>query len=181
MDCSVNGQCPMLNDQGKPQAVRMTHGYRQLGELRTCRLDGAGIKDKANMPIISATKTEGGSLTIAFPDVCVCPAPPGGAVPIPYPSIAKTAVAQQTQVAQKVPVAPSPGASAAGTQTEIQQLRGRLSSVHQQMLGLHGSRPEQWQALLKDYAVTASALYRTLEVIVQLESRRASSISSILQ
>jgi hypothetical protein len=121
--------------------------------------------------------TEG--LSIVFPDVCAVPVSPGSSRPVAYPPIAKTA--QQIQVAQRAGQKSSPAANAINIQSEIQQLRARLGSVHQQLLGLPGTRPEQWQELLTDYAVAASALYRTLEVQVQLEARRQQAVGSIAQ
>jgi hypothetical protein len=130
--------------------------------------------------MFSSTKKEG--LSITFPDVCITPVSPGSSSPVPYPTIAKTALASQMQTAQKVPVSgsTSPTAGAIAMKAEIQQLRGRLSSFHQQMLNLPGSRAEQWQALLRDYAVTASALYRTLETeaSLQMEARKMNTVSS---
>jgi hypothetical protein len=123
------------------------------------------------------TRSEG--VSIVFPSVCTIPAPPGSLTPVAYPPIAKTA--QQVQVAQKTGLKSSAAASAINIQSEIQQLRGRLSGLHQQLVALPGTRPEQWQAVLTEYAVAASALYRTLEVQVQSEARHQGTVSSITQ
>ena len=91
--------------------------------------------------------------------------------------MAKTA--SQIQAAQKSPVnrtgSPAVAMKTAGNSVapEIQQLKARLGSLHQQILGLPGTRPDQWQSLLKDYAATASALYRTLGVGLEMQVGQA--------
>ncbi|MEW5801042.1 MAG: DUF4150 domain-containing protein [bacterium] len=39
---------------------------------------------------LSVVHKDSGGVTIAFPDVCKTPAPPGPPIPIPYPNIAKS-------------------------------------------------------------------------------------------
>jgi hypothetical protein len=51
---------------------------------------------------------------------------------------------------------------AGSTVMEAQQLRARLNAVHQQILNLPAQDPNQWQRLLEEYAVAASALYMTI-------------------
>jgi hypothetical protein len=42
----------------------------------------------------------------------------------------------------------------------VSKLQARLGTLHQQIKMLPADRPERWQALLQDYLVTASALYK---------------------
>jgi hypothetical protein len=50
----------------------------------------------------------------------------------------------------------------AAKKTEAQQLRGRLATLTAKLQNLTSKDPAQWQSVLQDYAVTASALYVTL-------------------
>jgi hypothetical protein len=50
----------------------------------------------------------------------------------------------------------------AAKKTEAQQLRGRLATLTAKLQNLTSNDPAQWQSVLQDYAVTASALYVTL-------------------
>jgi hypothetical protein len=80
------------------------------------------------------------STTLAFPDVCHTPGVPGGMVPIPYPSMATTAVSSQRR---KV------------------QLQARLNLSNARLQALRTSDANEWQKVLEEYLVLASALYRT--------------------
>ena len=128
--------------------------------------------------------SKGGGFTVAFPDVCKTPTP-AGPVPIPYPNIAQTAQAKQQ--AKKVKVggnaAALKGKSAfkkstgneaatrslgAGVMSpkargEVLSLKARMNALNVKIQGLSLDQPEQWQGVLQDYAVTASALYTTLK------------------
>jgi hypothetical protein len=128
---------------------------------------------------IFPASSKGGGICIAFPDVCKMPAPPAPFAPIPFPNIATTAAAGQKKakvsggkVAQKkgsglqrsVGDAPGTvgGVKSAVAMSEAQALRGRLSTLNQQLQRLPATAPDQWQGILQDYAVTAAALYKTL-------------------
>jgi hypothetical protein len=124
-------------------------------------------------------------ISIAFPDVCKTPAP-GGAVPIPYPNTATTALRSQQKraggIAQKTPV---PGVTtskpanqgpaelmASSFDVKVEgknvarfeelQLHNSLSQVNARLQALRTRDPNEWQRVLTEYAVLASALYRTL-------------------
>jgi hypothetical protein len=137
-------------------------------------------------------------MTIAFPDVCHTPAPPGpagpGGVPIPYPNFAQTAVKTQQQsgggavstktpVTSKTPVVTKQGGSvnvqmgspnvisergfagitgSPAMHNEIAQLKSALSQLHSRLQSLRAGDPDEWQKVLQDYAVAASALYVTM-------------------
>lgn len=103
-------------------------------------------------------------VTIAFPDVCHIPAPPTGPLPIPYPSFAKTATAAQQR---RKAVASTPTAVArsagdeAGVMSEVGTLKAKLTQLNTRLQSLPAFDPNQWQAVLQEYAVLASALYLT--------------------
>lgn len=125
-----------------------------------------------------------GGLSIAFPDVCKTPVPLAGGLPIPYPNIATTAAAKQKTGSKTAPAVTKKvaghqagliggvksgtlrsvksGTASAVAQGEALQLRNRMHALNQQLQGLPATQPELWQAVLEDYAVTASALYVTL-------------------
>jgi hypothetical protein len=122
--------------------------------------------------------SKSGGFTVAFPDVCKTPAAPGP-IPIPYPNIAQTAKAKQSAtkvklqgkaVTQKSTFSRSAGDEAGGiggfksskVQGEVMALKARLNALNVKLQGLSPQRPQLWQAALEDYAVTASALYTTL-------------------
>ena len=50
----------------------------------------------------------------------------------------------------------------AATKLEISQLRGALNQLNIKLQSMTTTDPNQWQAVLQEYAVTASALYTTL-------------------
>jgi hypothetical protein len=54
------------------------------------------------------------------------------------------------------------GTPVPNTLAEVQQLRSRMTSAHQQLIALPAGDPDKWQSLLQEYAVSASALYVTL-------------------
>ena len=114
-------------------------------------------------------------VTIAFPDVCKTPAPPNP-VPIPYPDIAKSAQSKQ-QHKKPAPAAINKASSfsrrsgdeggrTGGIKTnvlpEATALKNRLNTINTKIQGLSPQQPKLWQEALEDYAVTASALYTTL-------------------
>ena len=113
-----------------------------------------------------------GGMSIVFPDVCKTPTP-GGPVPIPYPNIAKTALATQKKTASKPGAVKSPFSTMAGggkalgkapasdAVKEIQELRTMLNQLNVKLQGLPTHDPDQWQKVLQDYVVAASALYVT--------------------
>jgi len=126
--------------------------------------------------------SKGGGFAVAFPDVCKTPTPPGP-IPIPYPNIAKTAQEKQSKqvkvggkvagLRNKSSFKKSTGNEAATrsfgagvisakAQSEVTTLKARLNSLNVKMQGLSPNQPERWQSTLQDYAVTASALYTTL-------------------
>jgi len=133
-----------------------------------------------NMSVVHKSSN---GITIAFPDVCKSPVPVGGGVPIPYPNIAKSATAAQksnkTKVTtKKVVTKGSAYSKSYGDQPgtlrgkvssknvsqhagEIQQLKGMLNGLHNKLQAMKSNDPNEWQAVLQDYAVAASALYMT--------------------
>ncbi len=127
-------------------------------------------------------------MSMGFPDVCKTLIPASGTIPIPYPNIAKTAKEKTKTASKTTATKPSSFTKTAGNeagmtrgvisptasrpamvqtkvsntvQIEVQRLRAQMSSIHQQILMLKASNPDQWQKLLEDYCVTASALYIT--------------------
>lgn len=133
------------------------------------------------------TSTKSGSnLSITFPDVCKNPAPPAGSTttPLPYPNIAKSAIAkaqQKTNPGVKQPVAASAFSATQGNQAgtlkgmvavggrpnvivsgEIQGLKGLLGTLNVKLQNMTSKDPNEWQIVLQEYAVAASALYVTL-------------------
>lgn len=119
---------------------------------------------------------KGGGISIFFPDVCKTPAG-AGATPIPYPNIAKTASAAQktkktasTKVMTKGSTFSRSRGDAAGTlkgvasskvQGEILGLKGMLNQLNGKLQRMTTSDPNEWQVVLQEYAVVASALYVT--------------------
>lgn len=124
-------------------------------------------------------------LTISFPNVCKLPSSPAPFVPIPYPSFAKTAVKNQKKTGmtlKKAPVTlskgsepgtlksvvsstnkgPVPVVGAPAVSGEISMIRGALAQLHNKLSSMSSSDPNEWQKVLQDYAVTASALFVTL-------------------
>jgi hypothetical protein len=119
------------------------------------------------------------AICIAFPDVCKTPTPVGP-IPIPYPNIAQTAQAKQQSNKVKVGgksvfTKSSNFKTSRGDQPgtirgvmsnkvmgETSALKARLNAVNVKLQGLSPQQPRLWQAALEEYAVTASALYVTL-------------------
>jgi hypothetical protein len=104
------------------------------------------------------------STTLAFPDVCHTPGVPGGMVPIPYPSMATTAVSSQRRKVFGVSVGAVAAKTASSTgvaQREMQQLQARLNLSNARLQALRTSDANEWQKVLEEYLVLASALYRT--------------------
>ena len=121
----------------------------------------------------SAGKRASNGTSIVFPDVCKTP-PVTGPVPIPYPNTATTAIKSQQKVkiagtstsVRKSNFALSTG-DAGGISKEIStreqmQLQASLSQVNARLQSLRTRDPNEWQKVLTEYAVLASALYRTL-------------------
>ena len=129
------------------------------------------------------------NVSMNFPDVCKTPGSSGGiGNPLPYPSVAKTAIEktqQKTTPSVKQTVRSSAhysgtlgdqpgtlkgvvsstslGSRSSGTKTaEVQALKGMLGQLNTKLQNMTSSDPNEWQALLQDYSVTASALYVTL-------------------
>jgi hypothetical protein len=126
------------------------------------------------MGFTAANKANSG-ISIAFPDVCWTPAPPVGPVPIPYPITATTAVeSQQTKLKIAGGVAISkasrfgqtigdqPGTLKGMVAHEQMQLQSSLNQANARLQTLKTRDPNEWQKALTEYAVLASALYRTL-------------------
>jgi hypothetical protein len=125
----------------------------------------------------ASTKASSG-ITIAFPDVCKVPVPPGGVTPIPYPSIAKTATAATKTKTPNKTAAMKPSAfsriqgNMAGIQqgmvssknTEVAQLKAMLNQLNTKLQGLKSNDPNEWQGVVQEYVVAASALYVTVHV-----------------
>ena len=126
--------------------------------------------------------SKGGGFTVAFPDVCKTPTPVGP-IPIPYPNIAKTAQEKQSmkvKVGGKVAGLKNKsafkkstgneaatrslgaGVISAKAKAEVMSLKAQMNALNVKMQGLSPNQPELWQSALQDYAVTASALYTTL-------------------
>ena len=130
------------------------------------------------MPVIAGStgvvhKVNSG-ISIAFPDVCKTPLPPAP-VPIPYPVTATTAVkSQQTKLKIAGAVARVSGShfkQSTGDESgalkdiakrEQMQLQGSLNQANARLQNLRSRDPNEWQKMLTEYAVLASALYRTL-------------------
>lgn len=124
-------------------------------------------------------------ISMAFPDVCHMPSPPPGSgpgVPIPYPNIAATAQKKQASIKTQKSVAvkgsslPMSRGDEAGTmkgmmsssgagpasfavKSEIGLIKSNLSTLHSRLQSLPARDPNEWQALLQEYLVLASALY----------------------
>lgn len=134
------------------------------------------------------SSSKSGGVCIAFPDVCKTPSMPGGAIPIPYPSHAtiavarqqkkKTATTMQSGTMLKTEAHASPGVSSgivssgkravtkafmskAVATAEAARLMSDLSALHNQLQNLPATNPGEWQAVLEQYLVTASALFLT--------------------
>jgi hypothetical protein len=128
-------------------------------------------------------------ITLAFPDVCKIPAPPPpagpGGIPIPYPNFAQTAVKSQKKTAgivmpkKAVPMQGNEAGTSKGLVSskvvgqmkvmgnpvvigEISMLRGALTQLHNKLSTMSSADPNEWQTVLQDYAVAASALFVTL-------------------
>lgn len=100
-------------------------------------------------------------VTIAFPDVCKTPTPAGG-IPIPYPSMAKTACEVQTkQTAVKKTDMVSSAATQRTQNTEITQIKGLLNRLNAKLQMMESDDPNLWQETVKEYVVGVSALYVT--------------------
>jgi hypothetical protein len=130
----------------------------------------------------AVTKADSG-ISMAFPDVCVTPTSPAGpgGVPIPYPNIAATAQKKLAAMKTQKTVAATGSSSylsrgdAAGTmkgmasgasaatsfavKSEIGLIRSNLSALNARLQALPAGDPNEWQALLQEYLVLASALY----------------------
>jgi hypothetical protein len=138
---------------------------------------------------MKTTRADSG-MSIAFPDVCKIPAPPPpagpGGIPIPYPNFAKTAQkTQQKKTAGSVkptggfkPISGNEAGTLKNTMTttsiggssivsgarnaEIGQLKGVLSGLNTKLVTLSTSDANEWQKVIQEIAVAASALYLTL-------------------
>lgn len=134
----------------------------------------------------ASTKANSG-LTLCFPDVCKVPALTVP-VPLPFPNIAKTATEtrqKKTKVGSKgiatkgssrgdeagtmkgvfsspVRRAARPVAPSAFVQGEILGLKGMLNELNNKLQGMKTNDPNEWQLVIQEYAVAASALYVTL-------------------
>ncbi len=138
----------------------------------------------------ASTKASSG-LSLCFPDVCKTPVPITGTVPLPFPNIAKTATQsrqKQTKGGSKTTTKKGPtsrfSANEPGTmkgvvsgkmmqgakpvapstfvQHEVQGLKGMLNQLNSKLQGLKTNDPNEWQSVLQEYTVAASALYVTL-------------------
>lgn len=117
-------------------------------------------------------------LTVVFPDVCKTPSPIAP-VPLPYPNVARTAQAVQAKrksavsgsvsvkqvsstLASSAALLPTTARAGIAIQGEIQQLKVLLNQLNAKLLAMDSIDPNQWQLVLQDYAVAASALYLTI-------------------
>ncbi|HEX5049629.1 MAG TPA: PAAR-like domain-containing protein [Gammaproteobacteria bacterium] len=126
-------------------------------------------------------------ISMAFPDVCHMPSPPPGSgpgVPIPYPNIAATAQKKQASIKTQKSVAvkgsslstsrgdeagtmkgmmssstAGPASASFAVKSEIGLIKSNLNTLHSRLQGLPARDPNEWQALLQEYLVLASALY----------------------
>jgi hypothetical protein len=123
---------------------------------------------------LSAVHKGSGGITLAFPDVCKT-VTSGSPVPIPYPSFAKAAAQKQqksvgkTVVTRGTMLQRTHGNEAASHQgpvgvksAEALQLKSMMNQLNGKVQGMPAKDPAQWQAVLTDYLVMASALYLTL-------------------
>jgi hypothetical protein len=150
------------------------HIQEELMSINVSKL-GVGIKSSTGV-------------SIAFPDVCKVPAPPGPlGMPAPYPPYAKTATTAQAKTAgsQKVittgykqvsvggRLSMSQGdeagtlkgmasARAAAKAAETQQIKVAMNGLNARLQAMSSTDPNQWQAVLYEYSVLASALYVTM-------------------
>ena len=132
------------------------------------------------MVAIFPASTKGGGICLAFPDVCKMPGPPSPFVPVPYPSIAKTAQEAQkekTKLSSKTVVVKASQISRtqgdeAGTmkglmsmknkaKAEISQIKSLLTKHHSKLMAMESNNPDEWQQVLGEYLVAAGALYVT--------------------
>ena len=119
---------------------------------------------------VSVAHKASSGITVCFPDVCKTPAGGPAFMPIPYPNIAKTASKHQQKVAgtSRASVASSKGSSVsmsenkAAVLAESALLRGTLAQLHNRLSSMSSKDPNEWQKVLQDYAVAASALFVTL-------------------
>ncbi len=139
-----------------------------------------GVTVGVNM--LSVVHKSSGGLSMAFPDVCKTPAPVGP-IPIPYPNVAKTALADQAKGSKKVKnignlpttkaakysmsrgdeAGVTKGMISSAARGEIGQLKSILNRLNTNLLKLRTHDPDEWQRLLQDYLVAAAALYVTRE------------------
>jgi|GEM_PF-1830750 len=125
--------------------------------------------------ILSSSKASSG-LHIAFPDVCKTP---GSTilVPIPYPNVAKTALAAQKHkktapgkkiVMKKSGISTTQGEEAgvrkgviSSKNMETMQLKSMLNQLNTKLQGLKSNDPNEWQKVILEYVVAAGALFVT--------------------
>ena len=93
-----------------------------------------------------------GSVLAVFPDLSREPAAPPP-VPVPYPNVGPGSRQTASRLGIRSPASPS---------ADSQTLRQMLQTLHIQLIGLPGTDPNRWHALLEEYIVNASALYVTL-------------------
>jgi hypothetical protein len=136
------------------------------------------------MVVTATTKPQNG-VSLVFPDVCHIPAPPPGGslgVPVPYPNIATIAAQKQKQKQKVTGYKPTtvykgfhgnePGTLKEATSfgavklglkqlAEVGQLKSTLNTLNVKLQGLPVTSPTEWQGVLQEYLVIASALYIT--------------------
>lgn len=92
------------------------------------------------------------SMSITFPDVCKMPGPPAPFVPVPYPNIGKSPGRPYHKRA--------PGGRPLNQAQALTQ-RARMSSLHSQIQALPpDATAQQWQDLLEQYLLAASAMFK---------------------
>ena len=101
-------------------------------------------------------------MTMAFPNVCLTPAPPAPPVPIPYPSIGQCATAQAATCAMKVKILNKPILT---VKSKVMKTNGDEAGVNGGVAsGMFGGPCGRTQSSMK-VNVEGSPLVRNLDMI----------------
>ena len=106
--------------------------------------------------------TNMGGMTMAFPNVCLTPAPPAPPVPIPYPSIGQCATAQATTCSMKVKIL---NKNVMTTKSKVMRTNGDEAGVNGGVAsGMFGGPCGRTQSSMK-VKVEGTPLVRNLDII----------------